>query len=81
MTCCEFRGVHIYLAFGDLPAEDRGRAAVHLRQCASCAAEWEEYQRITDLARQLPAAPLPAALEAQLRVLLTRPGPSTAPAT
>ena len=81
MTCREFRGVHIYLAFGDLPAADRRRAAAHLRQCAACAAEFVEYQRVTDLARRLPAIPLPAALERQLRALLATPGPSAAPAS
>jgi hypothetical protein len=41
-----------------------------MRQCPPCAGEWADYQRVIHLARQLPPAPLPAALDAQIQALL-----------
>jgi hypothetical protein len=70
MTCREFRGLLVYIAFGDLPPEQLRSAKGHLKQCLTCAAEWRDYQNITQLARQLAPAPLPPELEGRLQSLL-----------
>jgi hypothetical protein len=70
MTCREFRGLAVYLAFGDLPAEHRLRAEDHLRECPACAADWRGYQEVTRLAWLLTGEPLPPEVEARLRARL-----------
>jgi anti-sigma factor RsiW len=70
MSCREFRHLLVYLAFGDLPADQQGRIDEHLRQCAACAAEWRDYQQVVRLARQLPPTPLPAGVEDRFQILV-----------
>jgi len=70
MTCREFRDLLIYLAFGDLPAEQQRRADEHVGSCAHCAAEWGDYQRVKHLAGQLPSPLVPPDVECRLQAWL-----------
>ena len=75
MTCAQWREHLSPFVFGELPPALRRRMRRHLRACPACAGDLNLYRRTSELARQLPDAPVPAdlaerliaAVEAELR--------------
>lgn len=69
-TCRELAELLIDFVSGDLPPEERSRLEQHLKVCPPCVAYLETYELTIKLTRQLPCQPMPAPLEARLRVVL-----------
>ena len=55
-------------AAGALDAADEQRIARHLRECGSCAAEFEQFQGLANSLRRLPTPQAPASLVERTRV-------------
>lgn len=70
MTCAELIELMLDFLGGELIAEMRARAEVHLAGCPNCTFYLESYTHTVKVARALPRCVLPAAFEARLRQAL-----------